>query len=298
MVRPLFSIIIPAYNEEKCIVQTIKSILAQDINDYEIIIIDDGSTDNTVKLVRPFIDGTHIKLINVNKGTAAGARNAGIMAARGKYVVFQDADCFADPTLLNNTIKAFKDFDVDGVATRTTNVKPKNWIQHAVAVQRAARWENAQKNYLLIDSTSGINVAIMKREVINKLNGFNESIFYYEDNDLTQRFFKQGYTAVFAPNVIQYHNDPVSLRESLGQCKNIAKGFHVRLIKGGHLTFSEYGSLLGGIISPLNIMIFIGLISIGYHKTKDLKGSFYLGVLWELRSLAKLWYFLTRWEIK
>jgi len=306
MKRPLFSIVIPCHNEEEYIEQVLDSIYAQDlpIVQIEIIVINDNSTDKTLEIVDAYAANKRdesisvIKVLDVKKGSAAGTRNVGILAATGKYVVFQDADCFADPCLLNNAAKWLDDLDIDGVATRTTNVKPKNWIQHAVAVQRAMRWENTYKSPKIkyLDANSGINVAIMKKSVLERLGGFDETIFYYEDNDLTRRFFKQGYKAIFAPDVIQYHNDPISLRESLGQCKNIAKGFHIRIKKGRRLTSLEWLSLFSGIIPPINIMSFIAILITGYNRTKDLKGAFYLGVMWELRSLAKLWYFLTRWN--
>ena len=305
--QPIFSVIIPAHNEEEYIAQVLDSIYAQDfpIVAIEIIVINDNSTDKTLEIVDEYAANKRdesinvIKILNIKKGSAAGARNAGVMAARGKYVVFQDADCIADSCLLNNALKKLEDLNLDGVATRTTNVKPANWLQHAVAVQRAMRWENTYKSPIIkfLDKDSGINVGIMKRSVVNKLNGFDESIFYYEDNDLTRRFFEEGFSAVFAPDVIQYHNDPISLKESLGQCASIAKGFHIRMKKGRHLTFLEWVSLWSGIIPLLNLLSFIAIWITGYNRTRDFKGSFYLGVLWELRSLAKLYYFLTRWKV-
>jgi len=308
MNKPIFSVIIPAHNEEEYIAEVLDSIYAQNfpIVDIEIIVINDNSTDKTLEIVENYAANKRdevinvIKILNVKKGSAAGTRNAGIMAAIGKYVVFQDADCIADSCLLNNALKKIEDLHLDGVATRTTNVKPNNWLQQAVGVQRAMRWENTYKSPVIkfLDKDSGINVAIMKRSVVKKLNGFDESIFYYEDNDLTRRFFEAGFQAVFAPDVIQYHHDPISLRESLGQCKSIAKGFHIRMKKGRHLDFWEWVSLGSGIIPPLNLLSFIAILVTGYTRTKDLKGSFYLGVLWELRSIAKLWYFLTRWNIE
>jgi len=307
MKPPIFSIVIPAHNEEEYIVQVLDSIYAQDfpIVDIEIIVINDNSTDRTLEIVDEYAANARdetinvIKILNVKKGSAAGARNAGIIAARGKYVLFQDADCFADPCLLNNAAKWLDNLDIDGLATRTTNVKPSNWIQRAVAVQRAMRWENTYNSPIIkyLDSNSGINVAIMKRSVLERLGGFDETIFYYEDNDLTKRFFEQEYKAIFGRDVIQYHNDPISLRESFEQCKNIAKGLRIKRKHGMKLTCTEWFSLFSRIIPPVDLITFIIILIIGYNKTKDLKGSFYLGILLELRSLAKLYYFLTRWKV-
>jgi GT2 family glycosyltransferase len=220
--------------------------------------------------------------------SAAFARNRGAEEARGTYLLFQDADCFADSTLLNNAAKYLEDFPVDGVATRTTNVEPKNWVQKAVAVQREIRWENNQSRPILLDKTSGINVAIMKREAFEALGGFNESIFYFEDNDLTKRFFESGRSAIFGPEVIQYHNDPLSLRESIGQCKSIAKGMKKR----GNLTRDELITLSS---VPINILTGYPQLFVWAYfwwKSKRCLWSFYFSILWSIRSAAKLYYYL------
>ena len=209
----------------------------------------------------------------------------------GKYVIFHDADCYMDSVLLHNAAKYLEDYPIDGLATRTTNTSPKNWIQRAVATQRAIRWENTVKEGwrpLMLDKNSGINVAIMRRDIVNKLGGFNEKIFYFEDNDLTKRFFEAGYDAMFGPSVIQYHNDPLTLKESIGQCKSIAKGMRLRksITNGELVTISSV---------PINIFTGIpGAFVFLYfaYKSKDIIGSFYFSVLWTIRSAAKGYYYL------
>lgn len=293
MKAPLFSVIIPAHNEETYIGQTIMSIYNQTITDpIEIIVVNDNSTDHTAEIVKHKIHEMpklNIKLIDVKKGSAAGARNAGVNAAKGKYIIFQDADCFADPTLLNNAAKLLEDYPIDGVATRTTNTEPKNWIQRAVATQRDARWENNISRPMMIDKDSGINVAIMKRTVFKKLGGFNENIFYFEDNDLTRRFFESGFSAIFGGDwVVQYHNDPLTLQESIGQCRSIVKGMKKR----DKISYGEAITLLS---VPANILTGLPALCVwAYYslKTKDVVGAFYFSCLWSIRSAAKLWYCL------
>jgi len=297
---PDFSVIIPAHNEEDYISQTIESILNQTEQSFEIIIVLDNCTDNTTEIVDRWSQrDSRISYIITTKGSAAGSRNIGAKYANGNYLLFQDADCVADPCLLNNAWCWLNDIqingvDISGVATKTTNTKPKTWVQRAVATQRAARWENSTVNLIKeLDEKSGINVAIMKRDVFQKLGGFNESIFYFEDNDLTQRFFKSGYKAIFAKDVIQYHNDPLSLTESIGQCKSIAKGMHTKIKAGTPLSVGDIISLVGG---PINLIIPIPFFAVWlrwYIDTGDLWGSMYFSTLWNTRSLAKLYYFLT-----
>lgn len=85
------SIIIPVYNKEKYIRDCINSILAQTFTNFEIIIINDGSTDNTIKILKSFKD-SRIKLINTNNNGVSTARNIGINHASGQYIIFVDGD--------------------------------------------------------------------------------------------------------------------------------------------------------------------------------------------------------------
>ena len=85
-----FSVIIPAYNAEKEIEKTIQSVLIQNYNDYEIIVVNDFSTEKTKKIVEKF---QNVKLINHSKNKkAGGARNTGIENAKGEYIFFLDSD--------------------------------------------------------------------------------------------------------------------------------------------------------------------------------------------------------------
>jgi len=90
--RPTVSVIIPTYNRARLIGRAIRSILNQTYNDFEVIIVDDGSQDNTKEVVERFTD-KRIRYIRLEKNMGAGAaRNKGIEASRGKYIGFQDSD--------------------------------------------------------------------------------------------------------------------------------------------------------------------------------------------------------------
>tara|TARA_B100001287_G_scaffold72444_1_gene60076 strand:- start:8786 stop:9667 length:882 start_codon:yes stop_codon:yes gene_type:complete len=88
---PLFSIIIPTYNRESLIRKAIDSVLIQTFEDFEIIIIDDGSTDNTCEVVKNYKD-QRIKYIYQENAERSAARNNGIKNAKGKYICFLDSD--------------------------------------------------------------------------------------------------------------------------------------------------------------------------------------------------------------
>jgi glycosyltransferase involved in cell wall biosynthesis len=89
--KPFFSVVIPLYNKEKYIKNTLESVFNQTFHDFEIVIVDDGSTDDSLKIVSRFKDDRIIILKQKNKGAPA-ARNNGIANAKGKYIALLDAD--------------------------------------------------------------------------------------------------------------------------------------------------------------------------------------------------------------
>lgn len=109
----LVSIIIPVYNAEKYIQETINSILSQTYNNFEIILVDDISTDNSVEIIKENMkNDSRIKLItNTKKQGAAGVRNIGINYATGRYIAYIDADDYWVPSKLEKQIKFMKNND-------------------------------------------------------------------------------------------------------------------------------------------------------------------------------------------
>lgn len=107
-----FSVVIPLYNKEKEISNTLNSVLAQSFQDFEVIIIDDGSTDNSLKKVKQVKDNRFNIYEKHNEGVAK-TRNMGIDLASGKYVAFLDADDYWEPNhleVINDLIKDFPSY--------------------------------------------------------------------------------------------------------------------------------------------------------------------------------------------
>lgn len=94
MVQPFFSVIIPTYNSEGYVTKAIDSVIAQTFKDFEVILIDDGSIDNTVDVIEKRIKGlVNFKIISLKQNAGvANARNIGISKAKGKYICFLDDD--------------------------------------------------------------------------------------------------------------------------------------------------------------------------------------------------------------
>jgi glycosyltransferase involved in cell wall biosynthesis len=184
---PKFSIIIPLFNKEKHIQKTIESVLTQTFQDYEIIIINDGSTDKSCLIVERFKD-SRIKFYSQKNAGAAAARNSGIKTAIGEYISFLDADDYWFPNYLDEVFKLITDFPNCGMYCSRYKIKlSKNHII------------NTNLNDTLEDNFRGIvpdffksslkfRVALtsavsIKKELIEKTGFFNEDLVPCEDLD-------------------------------------------------------------------------------------------------------------------
>ena len=106
---PKISIIVPVYNVEKYITECIDSILAQTHKDWELILVDDGSIDNSGKICDEYaIKDSRIKVIHKENGGLSSARNAGLDVAKGEYITFSDSDDFISFDTIEENIKIFK----------------------------------------------------------------------------------------------------------------------------------------------------------------------------------------------
>lgn len=106
-VLPTVSVVMPCYNAEKYIAQAIESVLAQSRRDIELIIVDDGSTDAPLVVIKKYRGG-QVSLIQQENQGAASARNRGILTAQGKYLAFLDADDFWHPRFISRMVDALE----------------------------------------------------------------------------------------------------------------------------------------------------------------------------------------------
>lgn len=112
----LFSIIIPVFNAERSISTCLKRIRCQSLEDYELIIVDDGSKDNSLKVIKDLtcdIPPSKLKILSQLNSGAGAARNAGIEVADGEFIVFIDADDYVDKDFLLQAENVIRDTDAD-----------------------------------------------------------------------------------------------------------------------------------------------------------------------------------------
>lgn len=124
----LISVIVPVYNREAVIKECIESVLSQSYQNLEIILIDDGSTDNSQNICRDLCEkDNRIKLITSSHLGVSGARNVGLDAATGDYIFFLDSDDFIHPMLLETLLSPLEDGSAQMSATLVATISQSHW---------------------------------------------------------------------------------------------------------------------------------------------------------------------------
>ena len=106
MDKPMVSVIMPVYNVDRYLEKAIRSVLAQTFSDFELILIDDGSTDKSAEICDGFHSYTNVTVLHIPNSGVAHARNTGLKTAKGKYIAFFDSDDWVEPDMLSRMVTA------------------------------------------------------------------------------------------------------------------------------------------------------------------------------------------------
>ena len=214
---PKVSVVIPVFNGERFIGDAIRSALGQTFRDLEIIVVDDGSIDQTEKIVRQFFDRVTYHR-QENRGAAA-ARNLGVMCASGEWIAFLDADDIWYPQKLAvqfeavalNPAIAFVYSDMDTIDVHEA-ILQRNFLTTKVTTQR--RWW--KKDWNLVSAVFGgqpfpyPSTVLLKRELFSQSGGFSPLFRrnYHEDFDLFARIAQVAPLHFVPQSLVQYRQLP------------------------------------------------------------------------------------------
>lgn len=185
----ILSIIIPCYNVKATIRQTVESVLRQTCSDFEIILVDDGSTDgSSVILDQLALQDERIKLVHKFNGGVSSARNIGLSIASGDYVLFLDSDDTIYPTLLFEIKKKIAESHYDMLLYGFDYERRKNRINRHIPYSTP----HYIQEYLIGKLHVHISSLVVRKEYLsNNTISFNEQTFYSEDREFIVRCFQQ-----------------------------------------------------------------------------------------------------------
>jgi glycosyltransferase involved in cell wall biosynthesis len=183
--EPLVSVIIPTYNRKNKVLEAIESVVVQNIPNMEILVVDDGSTDGTAEFLKS--KDLPISIIKKENGGVSSARNAGIKASKAKYLAFLDSDDLWLEGKLSAQLAYFNDHPEASLiyTDQYINVDGQNLDQ--TRFQRQVP-RNKMSFPGFVDLTPiHISTVILKREVLNTVGTFNETLRVHEDSELWNR---------------------------------------------------------------------------------------------------------------
>jgi glycosyltransferase involved in cell wall biosynthesis len=185
---PLITVVTPAYNIARYVGETVDSVLRQTFHDFEYLVVDDGSTDNSVDIVQAHVgDDPRFRLVQGEHRGLSAARNAGVREARGQYIAFVDGDDRWHPKFLERQLRLIQSLppDVGAVFCRSRLV-----LQNGTVVflqwQRAGRYDFDD---LLVNSNPARNGSslLIHKSCFADVGGFDEELHHLEDLDMWLR---------------------------------------------------------------------------------------------------------------
>ncbi len=215
---PTVSVVIPVYNRAESITRAIDSVLAQTLDDLEILVVDDASSDATPEIVRQY-DDPRVRVFRheTNRGGSA-ARNTGIEHARGNYVAFLDSDDEWLPQKLEKQVDCLRARSDEWVAAYCGFERVRSGEYKRVRRLLSAIVGTREKNGLeggveLVDdslllrgfSTGGMSTLIVTRSVVEAMGGFDESFPRRQDWEFRNRLLKCGKLACVDEVLVQKH---------------------------------------------------------------------------------------------
>lgn len=203
-VAPLVSIITPVYRSEDILAKAIGSVLAQDLRDWEAVLVDDGSPDQSWRVIQSYawID-PRIRPIQQKHAGACVARNTGIAAARGKYLLFLDADDWMEPGALSALVQAC---EKDGWAAAHAG------LRYVTPEGSPTCWDGGYAGEMeLFDALSRSNVlsvpsaALIRRSVLDDIGVFDPSLVHCGDWDMWARLARNDAPLGRVKEVVTYY---------------------------------------------------------------------------------------------
>jgi glycosyltransferase involved in cell wall biosynthesis len=216
IVQPLVSVIMPAYNSEQYIAESIQSVLAQTYENWELLVVDDGSTDNTGDIVNRFATTEfRIKYIFQQNGRQAKARNTGIEKSSGTLIAFLDSDDLWLPDKLERQVTTLVEMNADVVYSNGTIIYEPGAAPGATEFPIVSgRVEGAKMfDLLLLQNRIPVQSVLLGRDIFKKAGPFDECVAYHacEDYELWLKLAVHG--AMFYginEKLIKYRRHPTA----------------------------------------------------------------------------------------
>jgi len=263
--KPKISVVVCERNSEKFITHCIESVMQQEFRDFELIIVDDYSTDSTKEKIKELQKKHNINLIELKEHNGISkARNKGIKFALGELIAFIDSDCIAQKNWLKELLKGF--VDEKTVSVGGPNLTPKNSNEKEKVFGELLELISGIGSSYVKKSDKIIEVkhnpscnSMYRKETLLQMNGFNEKLSSNEDPELDYRIRKAGKKIKFNPKAVVFHHRKDSIKKIFNQAFWFGLG-RMQAIKL-HYEMAELFRLIPALSIILAVaLLFYGLI--------------------------------------
>ena len=222
---PLVSIIIPAYNEEKVIANTIESAIEINYSNKDIIVVDDGSTDSTLEIIKKY-EKQGVKILHKENGGKASALNLALNFTKGEIVAILDADTLASRNSISEIVKVFQ--SEKNIAAVAGNIKVKNknnWITWCQALEYVAGIQITRRAFDMFGAITIVPGALgsFRKSVLLEAGSYDKETIV-EDFDTTIKILKSGVIVRGTTKSVAYTEAPNTLKDFCNQRKRWYRG--------------------------------------------------------------------------
>ncbi|MFH1285260.1 MAG: glycosyltransferase family 2 protein [Candidatus Micrarchaeota archaeon] len=243
---PFISIVVPVYNNERTVRKCIESLINQTYTNSEIIAIDDGSKDETGKILDSY--APKIRVVHQKNAGRAEARNAGWKIARGPFVFFGEADAYYEPHYVAELAKV-----VEKNPNSTAGGLLRVW-NRGTWLTEAIEWEQCAKQERYLKSGARTGGWIFHKSILEKLNGLDKKFIIMEDFDLFQRASKLGVKAEIT-SAKWFHTESSSVWATILKSRTSAFDLPILLQRYPRQFFFRVFGLLFNLAIPLALIL-------------------------------------------
>jgi len=291
--RPTVSVVIPAYNEEEAIVQTVRSVLESDYTALQVIVVDDGSHDRTVALVREhFGNDSRVRLLEQTNSGKPAALNHALAGVETEIIISIDADTFVAPEAIGRLVRHFSRHNVGAVAGNAKVANRDRWLTRWQALEYITSQNLEKRAFDLLNCITVVPGAIgaWRTQAIRACGGFSPDTVA-EDTDLTLAIRRRGWRILYEEEAIAFTHAPETAKQLIRQRFRWTFGTLQAVWKHRDtLGHSRYGTL--GWIGLPNIFLFQIVLPL-VSPVLDLLfvGSLALWALaqWKVTQIPPLW---------
>jgi poly-beta-1,6 N-acetyl-D-glucosamine synthase len=276
---PFVSIIVPVYNEDKVVADSIRSLLQLNYSNYEIIVVNDGSTDKTNEVAEKLV-GYHkgkfgdikVSLINKPNGGKAKALNAGIRYSKAEIVLCMDGDSQLSPDSVRLGVRHFSNPEIGAVAGNVKILNRRKFLTDLQALEyiEGLNMVRSAQSYIRLVNIIPGPIGLFRKKAIDEA-GYYSSDTFAEDADITLKILANGWKIYYEPQSISYTEAPVKLQQLLKQRYRWTRGILQSIRKHKKLLFNP---------------------TINFGDTFVLWSMFYEALIWPTMNIAANLFFI------